>query len=133
MSRRCWRAARTGSGQWSLSLLYDVMPFLHRIPEPVMSMAITRANHRQATMANLLRAGKEIAALEVSQAQAEIESVWSTVRGHWRADFEQHAQNVPSSKVAMWASAFEGFSACGASQDDRASQDKPRRDRGPKA
>ena len=123
---------QAGAGQWNLSPLYDVMPFLHRIPEPVFSMAITRAHQRQATIANLLRSGREIAALDVSAARREIERVCSVVKEHWSTDFARHAENFQSAKVERWKGAFECF-ARATLETDQPDQAEPRRDRGPVA
>jgi hypothetical protein len=106
---------QTGQGSWQLSPLYDVMPFLQRLPEPTFSMSITRTGTRQANMPNLIRAGREIAGLSEERARDEIRHTCDIVMNEWRGCFTDHARAMPDSagvEIDRWAAAFEGFAEC---------------------
>jgi len=97
-----------GLGDWTLSPLYDVLPYFERQGVPVFRMDITRQRpSRAATRAQLLAAGRQIAGLDEAGAWAVVEQTHAHVRRHWRRLFLQHSGPHGSAHPDDWARVFE--------------------------
>lgn len=99
---------QVGMGEWRLSPLFDVMPFLHRRMPPVFSMSIAKNGSRTGTLQNLISAGRQVAGFKRDEeAVAVIESIHSHVRCAWRGVFESHARPITDASPDRWAGVFE--------------------------
>ncbi len=99
---------QVGLGDWELSPLYDVMPFIARRGVPAFRMDITRQRpSRSATRANLLAAGTHIAGLDEAAAWVVVENTIAYVRNNWRRVFEQHGERHALARPDDWASVLE--------------------------
>ncbi|MFG6429123.1 type II toxin-antitoxin system HipA family toxin [Roseateles sp. LYH14W] len=97
-----------GLGEWELSPLYDVLPFSERQGVPASSMDLTnRRPSRAATRANLVAAGKQIAALDEQDVLQRIDRTTTYVRENWRRVFEAHSQPAKEVPVEDWKRVFE--------------------------
>lgn len=107
-----------GRGIWSLAPLYDVMPFKGRVATPSFAMSITRSGGRTATIANLVVAARELAAItDERDAHAEIERVALHTHQNWKSTFKMHAEKWPGAEdpvvFEQWRYAFEAFNPDG--------------------
>ncbi|MBV8036694.1 HipA domain-containing protein [Roseateles sp.] len=97
-----------GPGDWELSPLYDVLPFSERQGVPAFSMDLTKKRpSRAATRANLVAAGRQIAALDEKDVLQRIDRTTTYVRENWRKAFEAHSRPSKEVPVEDWKRVFE--------------------------